>query len=80
MRLDTIALTALALASACSHPPHERREHHARLERRTHADHLHEAGCNVDFVNRTYGESGAHDGNLLWPLDRSASATAVVTP
>jgi outer membrane protein OmpA-like peptidoglycan-associated protein len=49
-----------------------------RARARAVADHLHAAGCNVDFVIRTYGESDAPAGEPLWPLERSASSTAVV--
>lgn len=50
-----------------------------RARARAVADHLHAAGCDADFVIRTYGETDAH-GEPLWPLDRSATSTAVVTP
>lgn len=51
-----------------------------RARARAVADHLHAAGCNVDFVIRTYGEGHEHPGEPLWPLARGATATAVVTP
>lgn len=51
-----------------------------RARARATADYLHAAGCNVDFVIRTYGESGALASEPLWPLERSATAAAVATP
>ena len=43
------------------------------------AEYLHEHGCQVDFVIRSYGEEGALTSPPLWPLERSAEVTAVGT-
>jgi outer membrane protein OmpA-like peptidoglycan-associated protein len=44
------------------------------------ADYLHGQGVSTDFVVRTLGEAGAVEEEPLWPIERSAEATAVATP
>lgn len=44
------------------------------------ADYLHGTGVSTDFVVRTLGEAGAVGEQPLWPIERSAEATAVATP
>jgi len=44
------------------------------------ANYLHAAGCEVDFVIRSFGEVGALESEPLWPLERSVAVTATTTP
>lgn len=44
------------------------------------ADYLHGSGVSADFVVRTLGEDGAMTSPPLWPIERSAEATAVAAP
>jgi outer membrane protein OmpA-like peptidoglycan-associated protein len=44
------------------------------------ADYLRGSGVTADFVVRTMGEEGAVGSAPLWPIERSAEATAVAAP
>ena len=44
------------------------------------ANYLHAAGCEVEFVIRSFGEEGALQSEPLWPLERSAAITATTNP
>lgn len=48
-----------------------------RSRARVVADYLHDNGCHVDFVIRSFGERDALAEEVLWPLDRAADVTAV---
>lgn len=48
-----------------------------RTRARAVADYLREQGCTTQFVIRSYGEEGALQSEPLWPLERSATVTAV---
>jgi len=48
-----------------------------RTRARNVADYLHERGCHVDFVIRSFGERDALDSQPLWPVERAADVTAV---
>jgi len=50
-----------------------------RERARNVADYLHDRGCHVDFVIRSFGERDALDSPPLWPVERSADVTAVAT-
>ncbi len=50
-----------------------------RERARVVADYLHDSGCHVDFVIRSFGENGAAQSEQLWPVDRAADVTAVST-
>ena len=51
-----------------------------RERARNVADYLHDRGCHVDFVIRSFGERDALESPPLWPVERSADVTAVATP
>ena len=44
------------------------------------ANYLHAAGCNVEFVIRSFGEEGAVQSEPLWPLERSVAVSATSAP
>jgi outer membrane protein OmpA-like peptidoglycan-associated protein len=44
------------------------------------ANYLHAAGCEVEFVIRSFGEVGALESEPLWPLERSAAISATTAP
>ncbi|MBN8609067.1 MAG: OmpA family protein [Deltaproteobacteria bacterium] len=48
-----------------------------RTRARAVADYLREQGCTTQFVIRSYGEEGSLQSQPLWPLERSATVTAV---
>lgn len=48
-----------------------------RTRARAVADYLRAQGCTTQFVIRSYGEEGALQSQPLWPLERSATVTAV---
>jgi outer membrane protein OmpA-like peptidoglycan-associated protein len=50
-----------------------------RERARNVADYLHDRGCHVDFVIRSFGERDALESAPLWPVERSADVTAVAT-
>jgi len=50
-----------------------------RTRARNVADYLHDHGCHVDFVIRSFGERDALDSAPLWPVERAADVTAVAT-
>lgn len=50
-----------------------------RERARNVADYLHDRGCHVDFVIRSFGERDALDSAPLWPVERAADVTAVAT-
>ena len=46
-----------------------------RARARAVADYLHAAGCDTEFVIRSYGGVGALESEQFWPLERTASVT-----
>jgi len=48
-----------------------------RTRARAVADYLHDRGCHVDFVIRSFGERDALESPPLWPVERAVEATAV---
>jgi outer membrane protein OmpA-like peptidoglycan-associated protein len=50
-----------------------------RTRARAVADYLHDQGCHVDFVIRSFGERDALSSPPLWPVERAVDATAVAT-